>query len=352
MLDLFDSISRRCLAGERVALCTVIDARGSTPQQRGARMLITAAGQVMGTLGGGCVEAEVRQRAMQQLLAVHGDNASEADPSQASGSVACAVATRDDTPPTSPPAPMSFRLDHDHGWDDGMWCGGILDVHIELLAGETDAARFAAIAQALRDNKPATITIPAIGFSETLEPAPPLIIAGAGHVAGALAPLAARLGFAVTVVDDRPDVLLPKRFPGCTLIAGTIDLELAKLAADEKAFAHAFIVLITRGHHRDAAALAAIINRNAKYIGMIGSKRKVRTILGQLAIEGVDRDRLAAVNAPIGLEISAITVEEIAVSILAELIAVRRGEANPGQTMKISREELDRWIDRENLGEP
>ena len=356
MLDLFDSISRRCLAGERVALCTVIDARGSTPQQRGARMLVTAAGQVMGTLGGGCVEAEVRQRAIERLLAEDGDRASDTRGPQTPAGVASAIASHDAIPANassapSPNAPMSFRLDHDHGWDDGMWCGGILDVHIELLAGETDAARFAAIATALRDNKPATVTIPAIGFSETLEPAPPLIIAGAGHVAGALAPLAVQLGFAVTVVDDRPDVLLPRRFPGCTLIAGTIDLELAKLAADEQAFAHAFVVLITRGHHRDAAALAAIINRNAKYIGMIGSKRKVRTILGQLAVEGVDRDRLTAVNAPIGLEIGAVSVEEIAISILAELIAVRRGEASPGQPMQITREELDRWIDRERQGE-
>lgn len=357
MLDLFDSISRRCLAGERVALCTVIDARGSTPQQRGARMLVTAAGQVMGTLGGGCVEAEVRQRAMAMLLsggekaasivtAAPGDKS--VSPHATARAVDSSVAAP--TASTAPPAPMSFRLDHDHGWDDGMWCGGILDVHIELLAGETDAARFAAIATALRENHPATVTIPTIGFSETLEPAPPLIIAGAGHVAGALAPLAARLGFSVTVVDDRPDVLSPKRFPGCTLVAGTIDLELAKLSADTEQFAHAFIVLITRGHHRDAAALAAVIHRNAKYIGMIGSKRKVRTILGQLAAEGVGRDRLAAVNAPIGLEIGAITVEEIAISILAELIAVRRGEARPGQPMQITREELDRWIDREKLG--
>ena len=315
MVELFENISRRCVAGECVALCTVIDARGSTPQVRGARMLVTAAGQVMGTLGGGCVEAEVRQRAMAMLLG-------DAD--------AAAEAT-----------PMSFRLDHDHGWDDGMWCGGILDVHVERLAGEVDAQRFAAIADDLRAGRAATVTIAAVGFSETIEPSPPLVIAGAGHVAGALAPLAFALGFAVTVVDDRPDVLSPRRFVGCTLVCGTIDLELKKLPIDERTF----VVVVTRGHHRDAAAVAAVIDSPAKYVGMIGSKRKVRTILGQLAADGVSRDRLAAVHAPIGLEIGAVTVEEIAVSIAAELIAVRRGEKAAGEAMKLTRGELDTWID-------
>ncbi|MGC4033754.1 MAG: XdhC family protein [Tepidisphaeraceae bacterium] len=161
MTELFDEISRRCALGERVALCTVIDARGSTPQVRGARMIVTAAGQLMGTLGGGCVEAEVKQRAMTLLLSESADA---------------------DLPP------MSFRLDHDHGWDDGMWCGGILDVHVELLAGEVDAGRYAAISADLKAGRPATVTVPAVGFSETIEPAPPLIIAGTGHVAGAGAP--------------------------------------------------------------------------------------------------------------------------------------------------------------------
>lgn len=340
MLDLFESISERCAAGERVALCTVIDARGSTPQQRGARMLVTAAGQLMGTLGGGCVEAEVRSRAIRMMSEVsqmqHG----------ASDATAQAVDSPDTAQTLTTTQPLSFRLDHDHGWDDGMWCGGILDVHIELLHGHADAARFANIATALKNQQPATITIPAVNFSETIDPAPPLIIAGAGHVAGALAPLAATLGFAVTVIDDRPDVLLPKRFPSATLIADTVDIALSKLPIDR----HTFIVIVTRGHHRDAAALKAVINSEAKYIGMIGSKRKTRTILGQLAEEGVPRETLARVRSPIGLEIGAISVEEIAVSIAAELIAVRRNETRAGEAMKISETELNTWIDRDKLG--
>ncbi|MGC4033755.1 MAG: XdhC family protein [Tepidisphaeraceae bacterium] len=159
-------------------------------------------------------------------------------------------------------------------------------------------------------------------------------------------PLATTLGFAVTVIDDRPDVLSPKRFPAATLICGPIDLELQKAVINERTF----VVVVTRGHHRDAAALAAVIHSPAKYVGMIGSKRKVRTILGGLAEQGVGRDRLTRVHSPIGLEIGAITVEEIAVSIAAELIAVRRNESHAGEAMKLSRQELDTWLDRKTLG--
>ncbi|MGN6507521.1 MAG: XdhC family protein [Tepidisphaeraceae bacterium] len=316
MVELFDEIHKRCARGERVALCTVIAARGSTPQQRGARMLVTSAGQILGTLGGGCVEAEVRQRALKQLHA----GGSESEPV------------------------MSFRLDHDHGWDDGMWCGGILDVHVQLLGGSAAAETFGAIARSLRSGESARVAIPEIGFEETLMPAPPLLIAGAGHVAEALATLASTLGFAVTVFDDRADALTERRFPRAKRVVGTIDLELARHAIDR----HTFIVVVTRGHHRDAAALAGVIQSPARYIGMIGSKRKVRTILGSLAEQGVDRETLARVHAPIGLEIGAVSVEEIAVSIAAELIAVRREETRRlGEPMQLSRQELDRWIDRD-----
>ncbi|MGN6625981.1 MAG: XdhC family protein, partial [Tepidisphaeraceae bacterium] len=183
-----------------------------------------------------------------------------------------------------------------------------------------------------------------IGFEETLMPAPPLLIAGAGHVAEALASLASTLGFAVTVFDDRADALTERRFPRAKRVVGTIDLELARHAIG----GHTFIVVVTRGHHRDAAALASVIQSPARYIGMIGSKRKVRTILGSLAEQGVDRETLARVHAPIGLEIGAVSVEEIAVSIAAELIAVRREVTRRvGEPMQLSRQELDRWIDRD-----
>lgn len=312
MFELFDEAARRCAAGERVALCTVIAARGSTPQQRGARMLVLGNGRTLGTLGGGCVEAEVRKRAMEMLLG-----------GQAAG-----------------PA-MTFKLDHDLGWDDGMWCGGMLDVHVQLLDAK-DAAAMRENADALREGRRARVTIADVDFAEDIEPAPRLLLAGAGHVAQALASLAAQVGFVVTVVDDRGDFASKARFPEARdILVGDVDLELPKLGIDD----NTYIVIVTRGHHRDAAALRAVIASSAKYIGMIGSKRKVRTVLGQLFDEGVSRDLLYNVHAPIGLEIGAISTAEIGVSILAELIAVRRGEESDS-AMKIRREDLDAWLDR------
>ncbi|HEY0009266.1 MAG TPA: XdhC family protein, partial [Tepidisphaeraceae bacterium] len=147
--------------------------------------------------------------------------------------------------------------------------------------------------------------------------------------------------------DDRADFLTPQRFPAAeALITGAVDVELRRLLVD----AQTYIVLVTRGHHRDSAALEAIIDRPAKYIGMIGSKRKVRTILGQLAEQGVPLESLAKVHAPIGLEINAVTVDEIALSIAAELVAVRRAAgAASGQPMKLSTTELNTWLDRNHL---
>lgn len=341
MLELFDEISKRCRAGERVALCTVVDARGSTPQARGARMLVTAAGQLMGTLGGGCVEAEVKLCAMRRLHARQpaDDHFTGPPGDEVNGDAVIGEKAAGDS--------MSFRLDHDHGWDDGMWCGGILDVHVQILAGKSAAEEFATVAANLRAGKPARLEIAAANFVEVVEPAPPLLIAGGGHVAQALASLAAELGFEVTVIDDRADVVSAARFPNAARVAGDVDLELTRRAIDERTY----IVIVTRGHHRDAAALAAVIDSSAKYIGMIGSKRKVRTILGHLAEQGVAREKLAAVRSPIGLEIGAISVPEIALSIAAELTAVRRGEQDcAGAAMKILPQELNNWLDRDCLG--
>lgn len=312
MFEIFDEAARRCAAGERVALCTVVDARGSTPQRRGARMLVLGNGRTLGTLGGGCVEAEVRKRALELLV----------------GGQAAAPS-------------MTFKLDHDLGWDDGMWCGGMLDVHVQLLDAP-DAVAMREHADVLRAGRPVRVTIAGINFVEEIEPAPRLLIAGAGHVAQALASLAGQVGFVISVIDDRADFASKERFPDAQAICvGDVDIELPKLGID----ANTYIVIVTRGHHRDAAALRAVIASDARYIGMIGSRRKVRTVLGQLFDDGVPRERLYCVHAPIGLEIGAVSTAEIAVSILAELIAVRRGVESPA-AMRIRREDLDVWLDR------
>jgi xanthine dehydrogenase accessory factor len=323
VLDLIDTILTRLAAGEAVALCVLVRARGSTPQASGAAMIVLASGQTLGTLGGGCVEADVRTRALRLL--------------SANGSATL----------------VSFKLDHDFGYDDGLMCGGMMDVSIQRLATQADAAPVVALRDQLRANTTAryTITVPdehgaAQSFSIPFAPTPTLLIAGGGHVGQAIAALAHTLDFRVTVIDDRADIVSAERFPHATRLAGSIERTLAGQPLDP----HTFVVIVTRGHRNDAAALSAVIRSDAAYIGMIGSNRKVRTILEGLLRDGVGRERLYRVHAPVGLEIGAITPGEIAVSVCAELIAARRGQSESlGRTLKIDRAALDRWLDRDRL---
>jgi xanthine dehydrogenase accessory factor len=310
MLDLFDDILRRADAGEPLAVCTVVRTRGSTPQKAGAVMLVRRDGRTLGTIGGGCVEADVRTRALVELAA---------DPRTAPGAAASL---------------HRFTLDHDPAWDDGLVCGGVMDVAVEVVHSPAAAATYRAARDQLAAGREAAVRIVAaaspdgepLAFERTIEPAPALVIAGAGHVGVELAAAAARLGFGVTVVDDRADLASADRFPGATRVVGPIDSELARLPVTP----HTYVVIVTRGHRHDGRALAAVVGSPARYVGLIGSKRKVLTIFAELRRAGVPAEQLARVHAPVGLDVGAVTPAEIAVSIAAELIAVRRGAAGRG----------------------
>jgi len=306
MLELFEDIATRLEAGETVALCTVVGARGSTPQNIGAKMIVCHNGRTIGTLGGGCVEAETRKTTLEAMTA-GGDQT------------------------------LTFKLNHDHGWDDGMICGGQLDVHVQIFRDRHAAARFRALAAEVRSGGRAFFEIPEAGFREEIAPPPTLIIAGGGHVAKALATVAANLDFRITVIDDRGDFVSAERFPAASSrIVGPIDLELSKQPIDDRTF----IVIVTRGHKHDEQALAAVVRSPARYIGMIGSRKKVQTVLESIERRGVPREMLARVHAPIGLDIGAFTVEEIAVSIAAEMIAVRRGTSTDAvRAMRVASKE-------------
>jgi xanthine dehydrogenase accessory factor len=316
VIDLFDQIVRRVDAGEAVAVCTLVRTRGSTPQKAGAVMVVLRDGHALGTIGGGCVEAEVRTRALKRF----------------------------DAPPGG--SLMTFRLDHDYGWDDGLVCGGVMDVAVQVIATPMAAAGFRRARDELAAGRGVTVPISVTdeqGKPALFEPAfgatPTLVIAGAGHVGAALAGVARQMDFAVTVVDDRPDLLAADRFAGCTCVAGAVDAELARLPLDERAY----VVIVTRGHRNDAAALRAVVNSGAAYVGLIGSRRKVLTIFQDLLSQGVPRERLERVHAPIGLDVGAVTPGEIAVSIAAELVAVRRGaEDRPATSMRVTAALLDR----------
>jgi xanthine dehydrogenase accessory factor len=163
-------------------------------------------------------------------------------------------------------------------------------------------------------------------FIEPIEPAPAVYIFGAGHVGQFVARVAHDAGFRVHVVDDREKFANRERFPDATEI---IVEDIPTWLANSALASSAYVVVVTRGHRHDLDALRALAPRNLRYLGLIGSRAKVKRIYDVLVEDGsVAIDRLEAVHAPIGLDIGAVTPQEIAVSIVAELIAIRRGKGD------------------------
>lgn len=276
----------------QVAACLLVHDRGSTPASAGALMLVDDAAQTFGTIGGGCVEAEVRRAAVRMMQ---------------SGRYGV----------------LQLKLDHDYGWDDGLICGGTIHVAVgelpeartlRLIAADIEARRESFLAvRSTVDDDPETFTL-------DLPPRPRLIIAGGGHVGQALARLAVDLDFEVTVVDDRADLLQRFFSEPVNIVAGDIGQALRELRIDSETYC----VIVTRGHRHDEQALEACLGRGATYVGMIGSRRKVKLIFDDLVTRVVDPAELQKVFAPIGLGIGAVTVPEIAVAIAAQLVEVRR----------------------------
>jgi xanthine dehydrogenase accessory factor len=344
-------------AGRPTAYCRLVETRGSTPQKAGAAMLVFADGSQAGTLGGGCVEAEVKRRAIAIL---------------ASGR----------------PEIVSFQLDSDYGWDDGLICGGRMTVLVEPLATRADAAYYEHLDQALRsglgcceavvfDAQKSGLAVPTSylfdGSSRLLaqagaqpveadapaivrehlpcvadRPRPTaaqgisylpnlercrLLIVGGGHIGQAVGNWAADLDFDVTVVDDRAEYVTPERFPRAV---ERLSGDVGPVLKDIEITPDTYCLIVTRGHNHDEEALYHLVDRGARYVGMIGSRRKIKLIFDDLAAEGVAPELLARVYAPVGIDIGSQTVPEIAVSILAELIAHRNnGGVVPGRPTAI-----------------
>jgi xanthine dehydrogenase accessory factor len=230
----------------------------------GAKMLVWADGRTVGTIGGGCYENDAFWKAREAI---------------ASGKTAF----------------LHYELNDDFAQENGLICGGRMDVHIDPLA-----------------------------------PSPRLFIIGAGHVGYHLARVAADVGFRIHVVDDRDKFASPERFPGAHIVVEPIPewLHGADLPAA------AYVVVVTRGHQHDLEAMRALAARDLKYLGLIGSRAKVARIYDALLAEGMPPECLQRVHAPIGLDIGAVTPAEIAISILAELIAVARGVDTSSLAMK------------------
>ncbi|HEV2206946.1 MAG TPA: XdhC/CoxI family protein [Candidatus Acidoferrales bacterium] len=241
-------------AGRRGALATIVHTNGSIPSFESSRMLVRDDGSIAGTIGGGCVEAEVWAAAKEVMEAEQ-------------------------------PRKMIFNLNHDADYDAGLICGGTLEV-----------------------------------FVEPILPQPTLYIFGAGHVSLAVSRIAGEAGFAVAVIDDRESFANVERFPMASEVHTSYADSFEKIHPNSSSY----LLIVTRGHKDDMRVLAWAVNTDARYIGMIGSKRKVLSVYKALEKEGYAPEKFERVHAPVGLDIGALSPEEIAVSIVAELIAVRR----------------------------
>src|SRR5271165_2135428 len=254
-MDIYEQIVRLRREGRRGAVATITNVRGSIPSFQTAKMLVRDDGSIVGTIGGGCVEAEVWQAAREVM--------------------------EEEKPRT-----LTFSLNNNPKYDTGLVCGGTLEI-----------------------------------FLEPVLPPALLYIFGAGHVAYNLYKVAIIAGFDVVMVDDRESYANRERFPDAREVIAE-DFEAATARLDPPESSH--IVIVTRGHRDDMRVLRWAVNTRARYLGMIGSRRKTISIYKELEKEGIPAEKFANVHAPVGLEIGAVTPEEIAVAIVAEMIAVRR----------------------------
>jgi xanthine dehydrogenase accessory factor len=259
-MEIYEEIVKLQRAGHKGAVATIVNVRGSIPSFKSAKMLVRDDGTIAGTIGGGCVEAEVWQAAREVMA-------------------------------SEKPRTLTFDLNQDPKYDTGLVCGGTLDIFIEPIL-----------------------------------PTPLLYIFGAGHVGHELSKAAGRAGFDVIVTDDREAYANQERFPEARqVIAEDFDQALTGITPNESAY----IVIVTRGHRDDMRVLRWAVQTNAKYIGMVGSRRKAITVFRELTKEGLKPELFERVHSPVGLDIGAITPEEIAISIVAELVGIRRGAERP-----------------------
>lgn len=254
-MDIYEEICKLKRQGRRSALATIVNVSGSIPSAAAAKMLVRDDGSILGTVGGGCVENDVRKGAMTVMQ-------------------------------EQKPKTFNFNLNQQPDDDTGLVCGGSLQV-----------------------------------FVEPITPSPLLYIFGAGHVGYNIYRVALIAGFGVVVADDRDTFANRERFPEALDVhAGDMDLIMSQIDPPD----NSYIAIVTRGHRHDLQVLRWAVDTKATYIGMIGSGRKVLTVFEQLEKEGISHESLDRVYAPIGLQLGTVTPEEIAVSVVAELIGIHR----------------------------
>ncbi|MBM4363090.1 MAG: XdhC family protein [Deltaproteobacteria bacterium] len=366
--ELYQRMAELEREGRRFAVATVVRTSGSTPQVVGAKLVVDDLGRLTGTLGGGCVEADAVDEA-KRILGEGGASLRE------------------------------YELTEDLAWDTGLVCGGTMWIDVEpgdralevagrdflgdVLAASGggrpvalatllekkgkevipsgrlfvedggrvtgsvgDAAlqerAVATAREVLRGGAARVVPLDEGGTQELLvEPVlsrPRLVIAGGGHVSLALARMAFLLDYEVTVIEDRAEYARRDRFVGAEVMHGNIAETLGSL---DLAW-NTFVVIATRGHKLDAHALRAAVRSSARYVGLLGSRRKTVLIAKMLAGEGVPQERIRAVHAPVGLDLGGRTPAEIALSILAELAVERYGGS--ARPLRIASDVLDRSL--------
>jgi xanthine dehydrogenase accessory factor len=254
-MDLYDEIVRLRSLGQKCAVATIVQVNGSIPSFESAKILVREDGSFMGTVGGGCVEAEVWNAAREVIE-------------------------------TEKPRHLSFSLGQDAAYDEGLICGGQLNI-----------------------------------FVEPVIPQPRAFIFGGGHVSKGISKIATLAGFSTSIIDNREAFANAERFPEAeATYAEEYEDVFPKLPVNSSSY----IIIVTRGHRDDMRVLRWAVNTPAKYIAMIGSKRKTISVVHELEKEGIQREAFDKVFAPMGLEIGAEMPEEIAISVVAEMIAVRR----------------------------
>jgi xanthine dehydrogenase accessory factor len=363
MSDVFSELLRLKQQGQRAALCTIISSKGSLPMSGKAKMLVGEDGTMVGTVGGGCLEADVwaeaqrvikkdiskiaafiltEQHAGESGLNCGGKVEIFIEPvvpqrlnevfeeiariraAGEKGAIATVISSR------IPPAmkeKSKLVLRADGTVVGGIGDGGFIEDYVRQRAEEVMREDYLTVLQFELGEEEAqrwgldsgeTLDV----FVEPIVAIPTLYLFGGGHVSLQIAKIAKMVGFKLVVIDDRPAFANQERFP----MADETRVEdlytvFERLKIDDQSY----IVAVTRGHQHDEPVIEQAIRTNARYIGMIGSKRKILRMWKKLIERGADPKRLAEVHAPIGLEIGADTPEEIAVSVVAQLIQVRRG---------------------------
>jgi len=254
-MDIYDEIVRLRKLGQKCAVATIVQVKGSIPSYESAKLLVREDGSMVGTVGGGCVEADVWNAAREVIE-------------------------------TEKPRHLTFSLGQDAAYDEGLICGGQLNI-----------------------------------FVEPVVPQPRAFIFGGGHVSKSISKVANLAGFATIVIDDREAFANPDRFPEAEeTYADEYESVFPKLTVTGSSY----LIIVTRGHRDDMRVLRWAVTTQAHYISMIGSKRKTISVIHELEKEGISRVAFENVFAPMGLDIGSETPEEIAVSVVAEMIAMRR----------------------------